>query len=93
MTESPRFLPRRNWRRMADRLAERLMHQCYCSRHDDPDEDPDCPFCDDIRAYREYIVMGGTVRRDSFNNVHYISIADLANGGNRPLLTGDDNGL
>lgn len=51
-----------SWRSIADLLASRLMHHAWCEQHADPEEDQDCPFCDDIRAYIAYLERGGTSR-------------------------------
>lgn len=47
---------RESWKRVATRLAGRLSHATddFCAAHKDPEEDPDCPFCQDILAYRAY---------------------------------------
>lgn len=54
-----------NWRKVADRLAGRLLYQvggCAC----DPPDPAECPFCADTAAYGEYLRAGGTVRPYGF---------------------------
>lgn len=48
--------PRKSWKAVATELANRLTHATpgFCAAHKDPHEDPDCPFCRDILAYRAY---------------------------------------
>lgn len=43
-----------DWRKMADLLASRLQYHAYfdCG-HEDVTKD--CPYCDDVAAYRTYI--------------------------------------
>jgi hypothetical protein len=68
-----------SWRKIADGLAERLMHHAYCGERDhDPGAEPDiCPFCADIAAYDAYVAKGGTVRLNSFNEAVLVNVSDL----------------
>lgn len=72
-------MSRPNWRKIADGLAERLMHHTSCAQHDDPTDDDaeDCPFCADIRAYTAYVEAGGTKRITSFNERVTVNVMDL----------------
>jgi hypothetical protein len=67
------------WRRIADRLAERLSNYEDCpQRGDHPFE---CPFCEDAAVYAEYVGAGGTDYRGSFTRavgVRVITLAELA---------------
>lgn len=64
-----------NWHQVADKLAERLMHHADCEFHDGANED--CPFCQDVDAYRAYLRAGGTVRRPEYGDKS-VSIAELS---------------
>lgn len=42
-----------SWRSVADALAARLYHRCYCDQHPESRAEPiNCPFCADRAAYR-----------------------------------------
>lgn len=49
---------RLSWKRVAAQLAQRLEHATtgHCEKHKDPTEieAANCPFCEDILAYRAY---------------------------------------
>lgn len=49
-----------NWRKVADRLAERLANHAYCDNHPASKSALDCPFCQDRDAYYAYVIAGGT---------------------------------
>ena len=47
------------WRRIAERLADRLSVHAFCESHPASAPDPDCPFCGDRTAYQAYLNAGG----------------------------------
>jgi hypothetical protein len=47
-------MARESWEAIAHRLAARLMYHAYCE-NDDVELNPNCPFCEDIAAYRAYV--------------------------------------
>lgn len=45
-------MPTQSWKSVARELAHRMSHQAYADHNP---LDPDCPRCDDVRAYRSYV--------------------------------------
>lgn len=52
-----------DWHRIADDLAERMMHHAFCDDHALDNPEPSCPFCADRGAYLAYRRAGGTAQR------------------------------
>jgi hypothetical protein len=50
---------RTDWRRVAEKLADRLATHAFCPQHSASDPAVDCPWCTDRAVYREYLAVGG----------------------------------
>lgn len=45
----------KNWRQVAEMLAERLVVHAFCDKHSTRNPAPECPFCSDCAAYQAYL--------------------------------------
>lgn len=50
------------WREVAEALAGRMVNHAFCPENHEPLQ-VDCPFCDDIAAYRMYAKKRGKVEQ------------------------------